>query len=53
MDVLNDSGRVTLVIEQDILQVYKWKSRFLKILNLLTTLIEFLVSEGMSEGPFP
>ena len=37
----------------NILQAYKCKSRFFKILNLWTTLMEFLVSEGMSEGTWP
>ena len=41
------------IFEQHILQAYKCKSRFFKILNLWTTLMEFLVSEGMSEGTWP
>ena len=40
-------------LKQHILQGYKWKSKFFKILLLWTTLMEFLGSEGMSEGNSP
>ena len=40
-------------LKQHILQSYKWKSKFFKILLLWTTLMEFLGSEGMSEGNSP